>query len=107
MKSFFRLVLIISFAIISKQTIAQYEKKITLQGSLGYVSPLNPTWFQNYYSNGTSSNLGVQFNFNRKFSLALLANSTTFFGQDKLYQETDLIIETNSKYFDIGIGVAP
>jgi hypothetical protein len=99
--------LLIIITLFSKQTNAQYEKKLTLQVSAGYVSALSPSWFQKYYPDGSSGNIGVQYNFSRKFSIAILANSSFFWGVNQTVQEDDSYIETNSNYLQLGMGIAP
>lgn len=86
---------------------AQYEQKVTLHGSLGYVSALSPDWFNEYYPNGASIDAGIQYNFSRKFSLAILANSSVFFGLNEFTETSEIRIETSSDYYQLGISLAP
>lgn len=112
MKSFTRLALLpmlfsIYIIIPLSDANAQYEQKITLHGSLGYVSAISPDWFKEFYPDGGSLDVGIQYNFSRKFSLAILANSSVFLGLNESTETSEYRIESSSDYYQLGLSVAP
>jgi hypothetical protein len=72
---------LLTLSILSK---AQFEQKITLQASGGYVEVLSPDLFkQDVFDRGFSIDAGMQYNFSRSFSLAALAKYSRLFNPAK------------------------
>jgi hypothetical protein len=59
-------------------TSGQFEQKMTLQASWSYHHPIGEEAFTNAFGNGFSTDMGLQFNLSRSFSLATLFKFTTF-----------------------------
>lgn len=107
-KSFPVSLLILSLLFVSFTSVkAQYQQKVTLHGSLGYVSAISPDWFKEYYPDGGSIDVGIQYNFSRKFSLAILANSSVFLGLNEFTETSEYRIESSSDYYQFGVSLAP
>jgi len=72
---------LLTLSIFSK---AQFEQKITLQASGGYVEVLTPELFkEELFNRGFSIDAGMQYNFSRSFSIAALAKYSRLFCPDK------------------------
>ncbi|HOP03536.1 MAG TPA: outer membrane beta-barrel protein [Tenuifilaceae bacterium] len=97
----------ICFVFLNNKAYAQFEQKITLQGSLGYVSAINPSWFSEHYPSGASIDLGIQYNFSRSFSVAVLAQYGNFWGLYNEEDEPDHYMEEMADYYQLGINLAP
>ncbi len=72
---------LLTLSIFSK---AQFEQKITLQASAGYVEVLSPKLFkEDLFDRGFSIDAGMQYNFSRSFSFAALAKYSRLFNPAK------------------------
>ena len=80
-------------------TQAQFEKKVTMQLSGGY-SILQGD-LTKYYNNGITIDGGLQYNFNRSFSLVTLIKYGTYF----INEET--VVNITGKYNNLGISFCP
>ncbi len=79
--SFFWTPLFFIFIVLFPSTAnAQFEQKLTLQLSGGYVHSLAPESFSQSFPNGFSLDGGLQYNVNRNLGIVALAKYATFLG---------------------------
>ncbi len=81
---------------------AQFEQKLTLQTSAGFVGAIAPDSFTDIFTTGFSIDVGAQYNFNRTFSLVTMAKYSTFF----FIPEDEFSLET-AKFNLLGISLCP
>ncbi len=81
---------------------AQFEQKLTLQTSAGFVAAFAPESFVNIFDTGLSVDAGVQYNFNRTFSMVAMAKYAMFF----FIPEDEFSLET-AKFNQLGFSLCP
>lgn len=79
---------------------AQFEQKFTLQVSGSYHSPTGEKAFSDRFNNGASFDGGIQYNFNRTFSIVALLKYTT-------YQAKIGTLIKKGEYNNFGVSVCP
>jgi opacity protein-like surface antigen len=102
-KSVLKLTIIVAlFFVITTNVSAQFEQKLTLQGSGGLVLGLTPESFVDIFNVGFSVDAGVQYNFSRSFSLVTMAKYATYF----FIPDDEFSLET-AKFNQLGISFCP
>lgn len=81
-------------------TKAQFEQKMTMQLSAGYSVLLGDD-IGEYYKNGITLDGGLQYNFNRDFSLIALIKYGTYFIKKDEYNNME------GKFNNLGISICP
>ncbi|MDX9847871.1 MAG: outer membrane beta-barrel protein [Tenuifilaceae bacterium] len=94
--------LVVLFFAVTTNSSAQFEQKLTLQGSGGLVLGLAPESFVDIFNVGFSVDAGVQYNFSRTFSVVAMAKYATYF----FTPEDEFSLET-AKFNQLGISVCP
>lgn len=97
-----KFILYISFCLLSVGAFAQFDNKITAQFSIGGSVLTGPAGFTDYFDAGMSFDGGLQYNFNRNFSLVGLVKYATLWSAE--YYEDYLIV---AGLDNLGISLAP
>ncbi|MFY0628110.1 MAG: porin family protein [Reichenbachiella sp.] len=95
MKNFTKILIVALFFSFANTSYAQFGSKWTFQGGAGVVLPQGED--MSFFKAGPSIDLGTQYNFSRKFSVATLLKIATL--QDN--------VGFDLKYRNIGISVVP
>lgn len=94
--------LLLSLSIQSVRVMGQFEQKLTLQTSGGFVGAISPESFTDIFNAGFSLDAGVQYNFSRSISIVTMAKySTLFFTPD------DEFTLESAKYNMLGLSACP
>lgn len=96
------IITLVVFTLSSIRVMAQFEQKLTLQTSGGFVGAISPESFTNIFSAGFSLDAGVQYNFSRSFSLVSMAKYSTFF-----FSPDDEFALESAKYNMLGLSISP
>lgn len=94
-----KLIIALLFMTVTLATKAQFEQKVTMQLSTGY-SILQGD-LSDFFSNGITLDGGLQYNFNRNFSLVALIKYGTYFINNDVYADME------GKYNNLGISICP
>lgn len=95
-------ILVVLFSAITANVNAQFEQKLTLQGSGGTVLGLAPESFEEIFDLGFSVDAGVQYNFSRILSVVAMAKYATY-----LFIPDDVFSLETAKFNQLGISVCP
>ncbi len=86
----------------SENASAQFEQKLTLQASGGFVGAFSPDPFTDIFEFGFSVDAGAQYNFSRSFSMVVMAKYATYFHSP----DEDYSLES-AKFNLLGISLCP
>lgn len=104
MKTFYRISmgLLVILTLISSRSNAQYEQKLTMQLSAGSSIIVSNYANEDLFGPGLMFNGGVQYNFNRQFSLIGLA----MYGQYTPSSDVSIVGSLDVTYFNLGVGLS-
>jgi hypothetical protein len=87
---------------IASEAVAQYEQKATIQASAGTSIIVSSYPNEDLFGPGLMFNGGLQYNFNRQFSLIGLA----MYGQYSPSKDINIVGDFDVTYFNLGVGVS-
>jgi outer membrane protein W len=81
------LLILLTLFSLTKVVKAQFEQKFTFQASAGYVQTVSPDWFAEELPYGGSFDAGMQYNFSRKLSVAVLVKYTRLSNTEEWFDD--------------------